>query len=95
MIAVMSCIAVWEWISWEVSGPVESVTFSPDGTMLASGSDDDTIRVWLVSDGTLLHELQGHSDDVSDVAFSPDGLLLASGSDDNTVRLWLVPDGTL
>ena len=56
--------------------------------MLASGSDDDTIRLWDVVTGRHIATLRGHGDDVDVVAFSPDGGVLASGSDDNTIRLW-------
>ncbi|HXF85589.1 MAG TPA: hypothetical protein VNK49_09385, partial [Anaerolineales bacterium] len=61
----------------------------------ASGSLDDTVRLWRVSDGTLLRTLEGHAGEVLSVAFSPDGQILASGSWDYTVRLWRTSDGTL
>jgi WD40 repeat protein len=41
---------------------VNSVAFSPDGSMIASGSDDNTIKLWRVSDGALLRTLEGHTD---------------------------------
>jgi len=58
--------------------------------MLASASQDGTVRLWWVADGSLLRVLEGHMDLVSSVAFSPDGALLASASRDGTVRLWRV-----
>ena len=67
---------------------VNSVAFSPDGTLLASGSRDQKVRLWNVSDGELLHTLEGHEDEVNSVDFSPDGSLIASGSDDDTIILW-------
>ena len=71
----------------EHPAPVHSVAFSPDGQTLTSGSRE-TVRLWRVSDGTLLRILEGHTDWVLSVAFSPDGQILASGSEDKTVRLW-------
>jgi len=72
----------------EHPAPVHSVAFSPDGQILASGSEDGTVRLWLAADGTLLRTLEGHTDSVLSVAFSPNGQTLASGLEDKTVRLW-------
>jgi WD40 repeat protein len=70
------------------SGSVNSVVFSPDGSRVASGSDDNTVRVWDVQTGQCQHTLEGHSGRVNSVVFSPDGSRVASGSSDNTVRVW-------
>jgi hypothetical protein len=64
------------------------VAFTPDGAWLASGSLDQTVRVWAVASGHVLHTLRRHSDHVVHVAFSPDGVLLASASKDQTVIVW-------
>jgi WD40 repeat protein len=73
------------------SNPVYDVAFHPNGTLLASVSGDQTVRLWDVPSGQLHGVLSGHTGSVQAVAFSPDGKLLATASDDQTVRLW---DGT-
>ena len=75
------------------SGAVRSVVFSPDGSQVASGSWDNTVRVWDMQTGQCQHTLNGHSRAVSSVVFSPDGSQVASGSDDDTVRVWDVQTG--
>ena len=72
---------------------VWSVSFSPDGTKVASGSDDKTVKLWDVTSGECLQTLEGHSSRVRSVSFSPDGTKVASGSDDKTVKLWDVTSG--
>ncbi|KAF7377851.1 WD40 repeat-like protein [Mycena sanguinolenta] len=72
---------------------VSSVTFSPDGTHVVSGSFDKTVRIWDTTTGAELTRMEGHSDHVCSVAFSPDGACVVSGSDDKTVRIWDVTTG--
>ena len=72
---------------------MHSMALSPDGDILASGSEDMTIRLWDMHTGEHKRTLNGHKHRVYSVAFSPDGKTLASGSDDNTVRLWNVDTG--
>ena len=67
---------------------VNSVAFSPDGRWVASGSDDETVKLWNAATGEVVRTLSGHSYGVNSVAFSPDGRWVASGSDDETVKLW-------
>ena len=73
------------------TGTVLSLAFKPNSYQLASGSRDDTVRIWDVSRDTNLQHLRtlrGHTADVISVAWSPDGRTLASASHDGTVRLW-------
>ena len=67
---------------------VECCAFSPDGTLLASGAHDGSIRIWDVASGACLHRLSGHGQLVRVLAFHPHGHMLASGGADRTVRLW-------
>lgn len=72
--------------------PVRSVAFSPDGALLASGSNDYNICVMDTQSGRLAaHPITGHTDSVNSVAFSPNGCFIVSGSSDCTIRLWDVP----
>jgi WD40 repeat protein len=66
---------------------VNAIAFSPDGKQLASGSEDETVRLWDTATGAVLQTLAGHSSHVNTIAFSPDGKQLAPGSDDKTIRL--------
>ncbi len=72
---------------------VRSVDFSPDGKTIASGSHDQTVRVWDASSGQCLNILQGHTEGVMSVVFSPDGKAVASGSYDGAIKLWDMKTG--
>jgi tetratricopeptide (TPR) repeat protein len=74
----------------EHTSRVWSVSFSPDGKTLASGSADKTIKLWEVATGKPITTLTGHTSRVWSVSFSPDGKTLASGSADKTIKLWEV-----
>jgi WD40 repeat protein len=84
-------------------GSVDTVAFSPDGKLLASGSEllnsgYMRIQLWDVASGTLRQTLAGHNGNslyLGAAAFSPDGRLLASCSGDNMIRLWDVASGAL
>ncbi|OCQ90436.1 serine/threonine protein kinase [Nostoc sp. MBR 210] len=67
---------------------VNSVAFAPNGQILASGSDDQTIKLWNLATGTEISTLKGHLKWIWAIAFHPDGKILASGSADKTVKLW-------
>lgn len=87
---------LWEWASQAPPrrlGPEgtsfgESLSFHPDGTTVAFGSDDPVVRIVDTRDGRVLHELNGHSVQVLEVAHHPAGHLLASSGWDGTVRVW-------
>ncbi len=83
---------------------VNSVVFSPDGSILASGGGNGTIKLWSVVKRQEIATLKGHRSTVNSVVFSPDGSILASGSgvsktaifasgsggEDGSIRLWSV-----
>ena len=73
---------------------VSSVSFSPDGSRIVSGSDDKSVRVWDASSGEcVLGPLEGHTSGVTSVSFSPDGSRIVSGSEDKSVRVWDASSG--
>ncbi len=74
---------------------VFGVAFDPQGRLLATCGDDNTVRLWEAQTGKLLRTLEGHSGAVYSVAVGPQGHMLASGSGDNTVRLWEPQSGKL
>jgi WD40 repeat protein len=74
---------------------VMSVCVTPDSLHVVTGSGDETARVWLLADGSLVRTLEGHSDAVSSVCVTPDGLHVVTGSYDKTARVWRLADGSL
>ncbi len=67
---------------------VNELSFSPNGTRLASAADDNTVRLWNTETGEEVAVLKGHTDCVTGVAYSPDGYRLVSSSRDGTIKLW-------
>jgi small GTP-binding protein len=74
---------------------MNKLAWSPDGSLLASTSFDNTLKLWSADSGSLIKTLTGHVLPVYCVAWSPDGRLLASGSHDRTVRVWEVSSGNV
>ena len=77
--------------AWKLSeGTVGPIVFSPDGTWLASGGDDNAVTIRSRNSGEVLAVLRGHQGRILAIAISPDGRTLASSADDATLRLWHV-----
>jgi WD40 repeat protein len=79
-------VYVWEaatgtchWVGRTPPTIIRRIEWSPDGTQLASCSDDGRVCLWEASDGRLRAALQGHGSMMESVAWSPDGTRLASG----------------
>ena len=97
LLAVASSIGIWFYdaatsrelaLLFGHTGEVWSVTFSPDGSTLASVANDNTIKLWDVATRQNIATLEGHRTGGHSVSFSPDGSTLASGANDYTVKLW-------
>ncbi len=67
---------------------ITTVTFSPNGKLLVSGSSDESIIVWDVEDGSILKKITGNLGRVWRVAYSPDSKFIASVSISQTIRIW-------
>ncbi len=78
---------------WGQDDAFTSIAFSPDGKLLAAGSQAGVVRVWTLG-GRLVHVLQGHKGPVWSLAFSTDGKTLVTGSGDGTARLWELVTGS-
>ena len=70
-----------------------SLAFSPDTQILASGSEDNTIKIWQPGTGNIIRTLEGHSGGVYSLAITSDNKILVSGSEDQTIKLWEIETG--
>jgi WD40 repeat protein len=85
--------------------PLRALAFSPDGSLLAAGGGqvqvsesrpvDNSITVWKLSDGSIVHRFDAHTGAVRSLSFSPDGKNLLSASDDSSLILWDLTLGSL
>lgn len=81
---------------WEINVGIatyNALAFSPDSSLLATGTGEGDVRIWDVNTGNLLQTMTGHKYAVRYVLFSPDGTMIASGASDNTARVWQVSNG--
>jgi len=72
---------------------VKSLSFSLDGTMLVSGGDDTTIKLWDMQTGGVAKTFHGHTERITSVSISPNCTTIASGSIDETIHLWDIQTG--
>lgn len=74
------------------TAPIRALRFSPDGRSLASGGDDNALRIWDVGSGRSITTLRRHARPIKSCAFSADGQRVASGGDDRQVLVWSLAD---
>ena len=82
----------WERISGDTN-KIRGVDVSPDGRLIATADNEESVTLWDVDHGTPIRRMQGHRRLVSSVAFSPDGGRVASASWDQTAKVWDVATG--
>lgn len=75
------------------TAPVRALTISVSGRVLASGSDDQTIKLWNPATGALLQTLTGHRERIKSIVITPDDQTLISSSFDNTIKFWNTQTG--
>lgn len=74
-------------------GEIWAIEYSPDGSTLATASQDGTALLWEAASGKILHRLSDHTDEVLNLAFSPEGARLATTGLDDTLKIWDVNSG--
>jgi len=82
---------------WEVNVGIakyNALAFSPDASMIATGTGDGLVRIWDTETGDLIRTFEGHTSSSRFIVFSPDANLIASGGSDSTARVWNVANGS-
>lgn len=74
---------------------VYALAFSPDSSLLASGSESGAIRLWDTGSGREIRTLSSHTNGINSLLFLDDGKVLASASNDHSIRLWSIPSAQL
>jgi len=75
--------------------PILALSYSPDGRMLATGSNDNTVKIWDATSRELIRTMEAHTAPVRGVAFSPDGKTLATGDENGDIKLWNPQTGAI
>jgi WD40 repeat protein len=96
-----SSVEIWSTATWEITrtlrtGTALNLAFSPDGRLLASVPDRYAVKVWQLTDGRFIYNLQtAFTDAVNSLVFSPNSTLLATGHYDGSLRLWDMSKGSI
>ncbi|MFX0016040.1 MAG: hypothetical protein ACFFB2_13330 [Promethearchaeota archaeon] len=73
--------------------PITTIAFSPDGSILASGSEDNLIKLWDITLGVEILSFNRHISPIRMISFSPDGSIVASAGQDGTINIWKTATG--
>ena len=79
----------------ESTESISDISISPDSRFIASNGVNNTVVIYELASGTLIHSLEGHTKGVTSVSYSPDGRFIASGSSDDTVKIWDAQNASL
>ncbi|MBO7074727.1 MAG: TIR domain-containing protein [Bacteroidales bacterium] len=95
MVSASTDVKIWNAITGQLIHTldvppyiVRSSVFSPDGKLIVTASDDNTVRTWDAKTGQPIHVMKGHKSIVKHAVFSPDGKLIASASWDKKIIIW-------